>query len=193
MLRVIITFAIIYFLINFIKPGQNIELMITLAIVYFLYHYNYLNTIIGTKVDTETNLIIPDPANPTQWLNDWKTNLLWIDEFNPENYIDIIRGLDYYMELYQDVMNTDYKSNQKYDSLQMLKKEILKTLESTSLSIPITKQNQLDKTYKLMENQLGVKDAEVGSVINQQWDAGKVSYITSPIFMGGAEPVNSFS
>lgn len=193
MLSVIVTFAIIYFLINFIKPGQNIELIVTLVIVYLLYHYNYLNTIMGAKVDSETNLIIPDPVNPNQWLNDWKTNLLWIDEFNPENYIDIMRGLDHYMELYQDVMTTDYKSNQKYDSLQMLKKEILKTLESTSLSIPITKQSQLDKTYELMENQLGVKEAEIGSIINQQWDAGKVSYMTSPVFMGGAEPVNAFS
>lgn len=179
MLKIILLFIAIYFFINFIKPGQNIELIITVLIFLYLYHYNYFSV----PVNNDLTLKIP--------IEEWELNLKWLNEYNPENYTDIMRGLDHFMELYQDIINTDYKSNQKYDSLQMIKKQILQIVESSNLSIPENKQNQLDKIYELMENQLSLKEAEVGSIINQQWDAGKISYLNSPVFMGGAEPVNA--
>lgn len=200
MLSVVLTFVFIYFLLNFIKPGQNIELIATFIIVFLLYKYDYLSAVIGSSKTSmtkdEINLIVPD-MHDDNWLDDWKKNLTWIDEYNPENYVDIVRGLDHFQELYQDIMNSDYKSNQKYDSLKMLKQEILKILQSTNLSVSTDALlKSIEKTHELLENQLNAKEAEVSSVINQQWDSGRISYMTSPVYnltnlnSGNIEPVN---
>ena len=141
------------------------------------------------NMTTKTKQIIGIEEIPDIIMTDWyfyhKDYLKDIFEYNKENYIDIMKSLKHFQQIYLEIINGGNVPHQRLDNLTLLQKEILNMIHSTIYTLPVTKgevlENILVEKLEKVKKELEFRLDEIRNFINEDWDKGNINYLSKPL------------
>lgn len=185
-------FLVIFIAIKITKLETRFSLMLAMILTYLVYSDKSLVGRVNTISDKIWNRNKPEnqPNIPTilmkDWYLFWKDYLRDIVEHNKENYLDIMKSLKRFQQIYLEVINGADVPHQRLENLGILQKEILNLLHSTVHSLPVTQKESLENilTQKLdfVKLELDFRMEEIRNFINNDWDNGNINYLSKPMY-----------
>lgn len=190
-MSILVFFLLILIIIKIFKVETKLSLLLALLITYLVYTDRTIFTKINDISDTAQQKMGMDEI-PNIIMKDWyyymKDYLKDIGEYNKENYIDVMKALKHFQEVYLEIINGANVAHQRLDNLTLLQKEILNLLQSTIYSLPVTKnetlENNLLKKLEFVKTELDFRLEEIRNFINKDWDNGNINYLSKPIYPG---------
>lgn len=187
---ILLYFFIVLLIIRLTKIETKLGILLALIITYLSYRSPQISNIIKSatsSVSSKDEKIESIPSIITKdWFIYWKEYFYDIKEYNHENYYDVMKSVKHFHQLYNQIFSGIELPAQHLDNLSMLQKEILNTLQSTIYSIPATKGETLDnilsKKIDHLKEELNVRIKELRKFINKDWNDGKISYQSTPIY-----------
>lgn len=186
-MSILLFFLVIFIIIRITKLETKTTLLLSLIITYFVYSDRKILKQISsiTTKGTSKEATIPD-IFMKDWYLFWKDYLNDIREHNRENYIDVMKTLRHFQQIYLETTNGADIPNQRYENLALLQKEILNILHSTIYSLPVTHkeklENILNNKLEFVKKELDYRLEEIKNYINNEWDKGNINYLSKPIY-----------
>jgi len=191
---ILIYFLIILLIIRLTKLDTKFSILLAIVITYFSYKSTKISDTL-TKItstisgSSKSNKVSKDniPEIVTkEWYIYWRKYLADLKEYNHENYFDMMKSLKHFHQLYNEIFIGLDMPKQHIDNLVMLQKEILNLMQSTIHKLPVTRNETLEnilnqKLYNLKE-ELDFRLKEMRDYVNKDWNAGKISYLSQPIY-----------
>lgn len=197
-MSILLFFILLLLIIKIFKLDTKLSILLALLITYVV----YTNKSILSQVEnitTKTKQTIGMEEVPDIIMKDWyyyyKDYLKDISEYNKENYIDIMKSLKHFQQIYLEIINGANVPHQRLDNLTLLQKEILNMIHSTIYTLPVTKdevlENILVEKLEKIKKELEFRLDEIRNFINDDWDKGNINYLSKPIYpntLGGLAP-----
>jgi hypothetical protein len=184
-------FLLILIIIKIFKIETKLSLLLALLITYMIYTNKTIFTKMNNMSDTVQQKMGIDEV-PNIIMKDWyyylKNYLKDIANYNKENYIDVMRSLKHFQELYLEIINGANIAHQRLDNLTLLQKEILNLLHSTVYTLPVTQnetlENNMLKKLEFVKTELDFRLEEIRNFVNKDWDNGNINYLSKPVYPG---------
>ena len=139
-------YVVIFILIIFIFSNKNIGLnvvfgtIIAMIVIHTMYSdYTKTQLMIEEHNTTKKNLIVPNPIKSIKYeqIVNFLFSIQDLYDYNPQSYEDMIEHIDYFFNMYEEVLVNNRSAGYNYQLMNDQKKNILNSLQAIIYKMPI--------------------------------------------------------